>query len=203
MSLNKILQALEAEAAAELAEIERAAEVEIARVRAEGRGKRAPAAQQRHTPAIEAPLQAERARILNQAKLESLQTVMGTREELMRAALEAAAARLAILPDGETYERALVTPPRRTDPCGAVGGGSLFHGGRQALRCVMRVTKARSRLSTHRCSPSLSPNAVSRLADEPFERAFIRLAVRQDSQAGGRSFQRRSHQLLARPHHGL
>ena len=106
MSLDKILQTLEAEAAAEIAEIERAAEAEIARVRAEAEAK-GTAAEQKHKPAIETPLQAERARILNQAKLESLRTVMGTREELMRAALEAAAARLAILPDGETYERAL------------------------------------------------------------------------------------------------
>jgi vacuolar-type H+-ATPase subunit E/Vma4 len=106
MSLDKILQVLEAEAAAEIAEIERAAEAEIVRVRAEAEAKGI-AAEQKHKPAIEAPLQAERARILNQAKLESLRTVMGTREELMRAALEAAAARLAILPSGEMYERVL------------------------------------------------------------------------------------------------
>jgi vacuolar-type H+-ATPase subunit E/Vma4 len=94
MSLDKILQALEAEAAQELAEIERAAEVEIARIRAEAEEKAA-VARQKHAPALAAPLQAERARILNQAKLEALRTVMGTREELMRAAVTAAAAHLA------------------------------------------------------------------------------------------------------------
>ena len=106
MSLDKILQALEAEAAAEIAEIARAAEAEIAQVRAEAAAK-AIAAQQQHRPAIEAPLQAERARIINQARQEALRIVMGTREELLRAALEAAAARLAVLPDSETYGRVL------------------------------------------------------------------------------------------------
>lgn len=106
MSLDKILQALEAEAAAEIAEIEQTAEVQIARVRAEAQVQ-ATAAAQKHRPAMEASLQAERARILNQAKLEALRTVMGTREALMRAVLEAAVAHLADLPSSESYGRVL------------------------------------------------------------------------------------------------
>jgi vacuolar-type H+-ATPase subunit E/Vma4 len=106
MSLDRILQALESEAAAEIARIDQAAEEEIAHVRAAAKA-RAAAAEQKHGPAIEAPLQAERARIVNQAKLEALRTVMGAREALMKEALEAAAARLAALPDSETYAHVL------------------------------------------------------------------------------------------------
>jgi V/A-type H+/Na+-transporting ATPase subunit E len=106
MSLAKILQALEAEAAQEIAEIERAADAEVARIRAEAQDKAA-AARHKHAPALAAPLHAERARILNQAKLEALRTVMGTREELMRAAVAAAADHLATLPEDEAYALAL------------------------------------------------------------------------------------------------
>jgi vacuolar-type H+-ATPase subunit E/Vma4 len=106
MSLDKILQALEAEATQGIAQIERAADLEIARIRAEAEVKAA-VARQRHAPALAAPLHAERARILNQAKLEALRTVMGTREELMRAAVTAAAAHLAASSGNETYALAL------------------------------------------------------------------------------------------------
>jgi vacuolar-type H+-ATPase subunit E/Vma4 len=106
MSLDKILQALEAAAAAEIAEIEQTAEAEVSRIRTEAEAQ-ALIARQRHKEMIVAPLQAERARILNRAKLEAQQTVMGVREELIRAALEAAAARLAVPPEGDAYARVL------------------------------------------------------------------------------------------------
>jgi vacuolar-type H+-ATPase subunit E/Vma4 len=57
--------------------------------------------------AIQAPLQAERARILNQAKLGALQVVMGTRETLIASALDAAARCLAALSPTETYAKLL------------------------------------------------------------------------------------------------
>jgi vacuolar-type H+-ATPase subunit E/Vma4 len=106
MSLDKILQALESAAAAEIAEIEWTAEVERARVRTEAEAQ-ALAVQQKHKEMIVAPLQAERARILNRAKLEALRTVLGAREELIGAALKAAATRLAVLRNGDAYARAL------------------------------------------------------------------------------------------------
>jgi vacuolar-type H+-ATPase subunit E/Vma4 len=106
MSLDKILQALEAAAEAEIAEIERSVEVETARVRTEAEAQ-ALVVRQKHKELIVAPLKAESARILNRAKLEALQTVMGTREELIEAALEAAAARLAAPSEGDAYARAL------------------------------------------------------------------------------------------------
>jgi vacuolar-type H+-ATPase subunit E/Vma4 len=106
MSLDKILQALEAEAAQEISKVERAADAEMARIRAEAQDKAA-AARHKHAPALAAPLHAERSRILNQAKREALQTIMGTREEVMRAAVAAAADHLAVLPEDEAYALAL------------------------------------------------------------------------------------------------
>lgn len=102
MSLENILQALEAEAEQQVTEIERAAQVEIERIRSQARIEAA-TVRQKHLDAIQVPLQAEQARIFNQAKLEALRIVMGTRETLIASALEAAARRLAALPTMETY----------------------------------------------------------------------------------------------------
>jgi vacuolar-type H+-ATPase subunit E/Vma4 len=102
MSLDRILQALQAETESQIAEAEQAAQAEITRIQAEAHAK-AVAAEQQHLPAIQASLQAERARILNQAKLEALQVVLGTREAIIGSALDAAAGRLAALPGSETY----------------------------------------------------------------------------------------------------
>jgi vacuolar-type H+-ATPase subunit E/Vma4 len=102
MPLENILQALEAEAERQVAEIEQAARDEIERIRAQAQTKAA-AVRQKHMAAIQSPLQAERARILNQAKLEALRVVMGTRETLIASALEAAARCLASLPTTQAY----------------------------------------------------------------------------------------------------
>jgi vacuolar-type H+-ATPase subunit E/Vma4 len=93
MPLENILQALEIEAERLVAEIGQATQAEGDRIR---RDAQAEAADVRQKPiaAIKAPLRAEQARILNQAKLEALQIVLGTREELIRAVLEATARRL-------------------------------------------------------------------------------------------------------------
>ncbi len=102
MSLENILQALEAEAERQVAEIEGATQAGIERIGAQALAQAA-AVRQKHLTAIQAPLQAEQARILNQAKLEALQIVMGTREALIASALEAAARHLADLPATEAY----------------------------------------------------------------------------------------------------
>ena len=106
MSLEKIMQALDEEATAQIREIERAVEAEIERVRGSAEAD-AELARRKHWPAMDARLETERARILNQARMEALRAVMGTREKLMEAALEAAATRLAALPLDETYGRVL------------------------------------------------------------------------------------------------
>jgi len=93
MPLEKILQKLEAETGRLVTEIDQATGAEIDRIRAEAQAE-ATVVRQKHIKAVEAPLRAEQARILNQAKLEALQIVLGTREELIRAGLEAAARRL-------------------------------------------------------------------------------------------------------------
>jgi vacuolar-type H+-ATPase subunit E/Vma4 len=102
MSLENILQALEAEAERQVAEIEGAAQAEIECIRAQAQAE-AETVRQKHVAAIQVPLRAEQARILNQAKLEALRVVKGTREALLSSALEAAARRLAALPTMETY----------------------------------------------------------------------------------------------------
>lgn len=106
MSLDKILDALEAEAEREIGELERSTQTEIERIRARARQKAA-AVEQKHVAEIQAPLQAERARILNQARLESLRVVMGARESLIDSVLGAAARRLAALPANPTYAHLL------------------------------------------------------------------------------------------------
>lgn len=93
MPLENILQALEAEADSQLAEIEQRAGDEIERIHTEAQAQ-ATAVRQKHLARVQSPLQAEQARILNQAKLEALRVVMGARETLIASALEAAARRL-------------------------------------------------------------------------------------------------------------
>jgi len=102
MPLKNILQALESEAERLVTEIDQATQAEVERIHA---GAQAEAAVVRQKPitAIEAPLRAEQARILNQAKLEALQIVLGTREELITAVLEVAAARLDERSSAEGY----------------------------------------------------------------------------------------------------
>lgn len=102
MPLENILQALEAESARQVADIAQTAQAEVARIRAEAQAQ-ATAVQQQHMLAQQAPLQAERTRIVNKAKLDALRVVMGTRETLMASALEMAAQYLGTLSASPTY----------------------------------------------------------------------------------------------------
>jgi vacuolar-type H+-ATPase subunit E/Vma4 len=102
MSLKNILEALEADAERQVVEIEQATQAEIERIRTQAQAE-AEVVQQKRMAAIQTPLQAEQARILNQAKLEALQIVMGTREALITSALEATAHRLAEMPTTGAY----------------------------------------------------------------------------------------------------
>jgi V/A-type H+-transporting ATPase subunit E len=106
MSLEKILQALEAEGVHRVAEIQQTTQAEIERIQAQAQAQ-AEIVRQKRLEAIRAPLQTERARILNQAKLSSMQRVLGTREDMMTAALEAAANQLMELPNLESYRQLL------------------------------------------------------------------------------------------------
>lgn len=102
MPLENILAALEAETEHRIIEIEQAARVEVERIRSNTKAE-AEVARQKHMAAIQAPLQAEQARILNQAKLEALQIVMGARENLITSALEATTHCLTEIPSTEMY----------------------------------------------------------------------------------------------------
>jgi len=102
MSLQNILQALETEAERLVTEIDQATQAEVERIRAEAQVE-ATVVQQKHLAAIEAPLRAEQARIINRAKLEALQIVLGTREDLITTVLEATNRRLEALASTELY----------------------------------------------------------------------------------------------------
>ncbi len=106
MPLEKILQALREQTADQIEQIEQAAQAEVERINAEAQAEAA-VARQRHLPAIQAPLHAEQARIFNQAKLEALRVVLGTREALIESVLEAAAFRLHAVPGSEPYARVM------------------------------------------------------------------------------------------------
>ena len=102
MPLANILQALEAESARQVADIAHTAQAEVARLRAQAQAQ-ATAVQQQHLLAQQAPLQAERTRIMNQARLEVLRLLMGARESLMASALEMAARCLSDLATSPAY----------------------------------------------------------------------------------------------------
>ena len=102
MPLHTILHALESEAERLVTEIDQAAQAEVERILTQAQAEAA-VVRQRHLAAIEAPLRAERARLLNRAKLDRLQLVLGTREDLITAALEATADRLAVLSSSQAY----------------------------------------------------------------------------------------------------
>lgn len=106
MSLEKILAALQEEARRQVAAIEQATRAEIARIEEQARAA-AEAEREQQRRAIQEPLQAEQARILNRARQEALQTVLGAREQLIAAALEGTARRLAQLADSEAYPSVL------------------------------------------------------------------------------------------------
>ncbi len=106
MPLDNILRALETQAERLEAEIQQATQAEVERIYAEAQAEAA-VVRQKQLAAIEAPLRAEQARILNRAKLEALQIVMGTREQLITAVLEIATRRLANLVSTEAYAEVL------------------------------------------------------------------------------------------------
>ena len=106
MSLDRILQALAEEAERQVTAIEQAAQAELERICAQAQA-RATEVRQTHLAAVQEPLQAERAHIFNQAKLEALQIVLGTREALMLELLQATAQRLAMLPTMAVYAKLL------------------------------------------------------------------------------------------------
>jgi vacuolar-type H+-ATPase subunit E/Vma4 len=102
MALDNILQALEAEANQHIAELEQAAQTELAAIRTQAQAN-AEAARQQQLAAIKLPIRTERTRLLNQAKLEALQRVLDTREALISSVLEEAGRRLAALPGLASY----------------------------------------------------------------------------------------------------
>jgi V/A-type H+-transporting ATPase subunit E len=106
MSLDKILQVLETEAKNQVAALEQGARAEIERIQAKVQTE-ADLVRQKRLVAIQAPLQAEQARTLNKAKLEALQIVLGTREDLLAELFESVAQRLAALSNQEGYDRLL------------------------------------------------------------------------------------------------
>lgn len=113
MPLTTILQALEAEAKAQVAAIEAETGAEIARIKAEAQ-QQAQTAYQKHLDANRVPLKAEQLRILNRAKLQALQIVLGTREELISAALEETAQQLAQFSQTGAYADVLEHLTRET-----------------------------------------------------------------------------------------
>lgn len=102
MSLERILQALDAEAEHQIAEIERATQLEIEHIRTQAQVE-AETVRQKHLDAGQASLQVERTRQLNRARQEAVQTVMSARETLLASALEATTRRLAVLSASELY----------------------------------------------------------------------------------------------------
>jgi V/A-type H+-transporting ATPase subunit E len=106
MSLDNILQALEIEAQHQIAEIEQNTHTELERIEAETR-RQVEVVRKRRLEAIQAPLQLEKTRIINQAKQEALQIVLGSRENLITGVLEVAAQRLAALSNTEFYPQLL------------------------------------------------------------------------------------------------
>jgi V/A-type H+-transporting ATPase subunit E len=102
MPLDNILQALEAEGERQVGEIKQAAQVEVERIRAQAKLEAA-TTRQKHLEAAQVPMQAERARILNRAKLKALRVVTAIREDLIARVIETAADRLAEVPASESY----------------------------------------------------------------------------------------------------
>jgi vacuolar-type H+-ATPase subunit E/Vma4 len=102
MPLETILRALEVEAERQVADVQHSAQVEVEKIRATAQIE-ATKVRQRRVTAVQPSLKIEKARILNKARLEALQLVMGTREDLMTAALDRTALRLAALSTHTTY----------------------------------------------------------------------------------------------------
>lgn len=106
MALADILQAIEAEATAEIGQIEaealRMADQILSAAAEEARGIR-----ERHLREIQAPLQQERARRLNQARVAALTAISQAREQVLAEALARARERLAGLRADASYPAVL------------------------------------------------------------------------------------------------
>ena len=126
MSLEKILQSLEAEADNQIFELEQMAQAEIERIRTQAQAE-AETVQQKRLAAIQAPLQAERARILNRARLEALKIILGTREALINSALEVTARRLEALGGNNGYAGLLKQLTQEALDTIGVGGRLCLH----------------------------------------------------------------------------
>jgi vacuolar-type H+-ATPase subunit E/Vma4 len=94
MPLETILQAIDAEAERQVADVEAETRAKIAQLESEARAN-AEAIRQKHIEAAQARLKAEQSRILNRAYRQALQVMLGTREAAISAALEDTAKQLA------------------------------------------------------------------------------------------------------------
>ncbi|MBE7556046.1 MAG: hypothetical protein HS126_33755 [Anaerolineales bacterium] len=106
MSLEHILQALEAEAERQITEIEQAAEAEVKRILSQAQIE-AGAVRQKHLAASQALLQVERTRLLNRAKQQASQTVLRGREAVISSALTTTMECLAALSNTNAYPQLL------------------------------------------------------------------------------------------------
>jgi vacuolar-type H+-ATPase subunit E/Vma4 len=106
MSLEHILQALEAEVERQIAEIEQATEAEVKRILSQAQIE-AGAVRQKHRAAGQASLQVERTRLLNRAKQQASQTVLREREAVISSALAATMECLAALSHTNAYPHLL------------------------------------------------------------------------------------------------
>jgi vacuolar-type H+-ATPase subunit E/Vma4 len=132
MPLEHILRALQAQADAEIEQINRAADDEAAQLIAEAEAA-AIAIRARHRARVEPMLVAEAASLQNKARLGALRAVANAREELIVAAFAQAAERLAQIRESRQYPaiwRALAR-----EAVAAVGGAAPPH----APRLIVRV----------------------------------------------------------------
>lgn len=102
MSLEHILQTLEAEAQRQIAEIEQAAEADVKHILNQAQAE-AGVVRQKHLAASQASLQVERTRLLNRAKQQASQAVLREREAVISSALAATRECLAALSNANTY----------------------------------------------------------------------------------------------------
>ncbi|GIK36853.1 MAG: ATP synthase subunit E [Chloroflexota bacterium] len=106
MSLEHILQALEAEAEQQIAEIEQVAEAQVKRILNQAQAE-AGVVRQKHVVASQALLQVERTRLLNRAKQQASQIVLREREAVISSALAATMEGLAALSNTNAYAHLL------------------------------------------------------------------------------------------------
>jgi vacuolar-type H+-ATPase subunit E/Vma4 len=106
MSLEHILQALEAEAERQIAAIEQAAEADVKRILSLAQIE-AEAVRQKHLAVSRVSLQVERTRLLNRAKQQASQAVLREREAVITSALAATMKCLAALANTNAYAQLL------------------------------------------------------------------------------------------------